>query len=247
MRLEQEVEFVREVLRVEALRRPGLPVEWEIGEEALEMPVPHLSLVTMVYQAVRDDAVGPARLRISAAAEGADVLLRVDAPGTPFTEGVDTADSAGVHGGYAFRRAPLDGDGVRLELRCASETPPPEPRTAPGSRAADASGPRSAAAPAVEGREPAVGRRLELGTYGAFLLFYTLLTVYTAYRQVGDGSVVLAAPAWAYVGGMGAYAALWWGSMALAARALSTRFPFAAANGAAAWPCTCWARWRWRC
>ena len=227
VRLEQEVEFVREVLRVEALRRPRLEVEWEIGDEALEMPVPHLSLVTMVYQAVRDDAATPARIRISAAAEGAEVLLRVDAPGVPFGDGVDTAAPAGVHGaGYAFRRAPLDGGGVRLELRCASDASPPEPQRAIDSRAGDASGPRSAARLAAEGREPAVGRGLELGTYGAFLLFYTLLTVYTAYRDVRGGSVVLAAPAWVYVGGMGAYAALWWGSMALAARALSTRFPF---------------------
>lgn len=230
VRLEQEVEFVREVLRVEALRRPGLQVEWEIGDEALEMPVPHLSLVTMVYHAVRDDAATLARIRISAAVEGADVLLRVDAPGVRFGEWMDTAASAGIHGGYAFRRAPLDGDGVRLELRCASEPPSPEPRpamrTAPDFHVEDVPGPRSPAAPAAEAREPAVGRGLELGTYAAFLLFYTLLTVYTAYLQVRDGSVVLAAPAWVYVGGMGAYAALWWGSMALAARALSTRFPF---------------------
>lgn len=226
VRLEQEVEFVREVLRVEALRRPGLQVEWEIGDEALEMPVPHLSLVTMVYQAVPgDDAAGPARIRICAAAEEPGVLLRVDAPGVPFGERVDTAAPAGVSGGYAFRRAPLDGGGVRLELRCASEPPPPEPRPAPASGPVGTAGPR-AGSPAVEGREPAVGRGLELGTYGAFLLFYTLLTVYTAYVDVGDGSVVLAAPAWVYVGGMGVYAALWWGSMALAARALSTRFPF---------------------
>ncbi|HEY0018523.1 MAG TPA: histidine kinase [Longimicrobium sp.] len=225
VRLEQEVEFVREVLRVEALRRPGLQVEWEIGDEALEMPVPHLSLVTMVYQAVQDDVAGPARIRISAAADGADVLLRVDAPGVPFGEGMDAAAAAGVHGGYAFRRAPLDDGGVRVELRCASEPPPPEPRPAPDFRATDATGPRSGS-PAAEAREPAVGRGLEMGTYGAFLLFYTLLTVYTEYVDVGDGSVVLTAPAWVYVAGMGAYATLWWASMALAARALSTRFPF---------------------
>lgn len=49
VRLEQEVEFVREVLRVEALRRRGLNVEWAIDDAALEMPVPHMSLLTMVY------------------------------------------------------------------------------------------------------------------------------------------------------------------------------------------------------
>ncbi|WP_420129129.1 histidine kinase [Longimicrobium sp.] len=226
VRLEQEVEFVREVLRVEALRRPGLQVEWEIAGDALEMPVPHLSLVTMVYQAVGDDAAGPPRIRISAAPEGADVLLRVDAPGVPFGETVDTVDSDGVSRGYAFRRAPRSGGGVRLEQRCASEPPPVEPRPAPASSSADVPGSRTTAAPVAERREPAVGRGLELGTYGAFLLFYTLLTVYAAYLQVRDGSVVLTAPAWVYVGGMGAYAALWWGSMALAARVLSTRFPF---------------------
>jgi two-component system, LytTR family, sensor kinase len=228
VRLEQEVEFVREVLRVEALRRPGLEVEWELADEALEMPVPHMSLVTMVYQALRDeDAAGPARIWISAAAEPPGVLLRVDARGEAAADPAAPAGEhlAAVHGaGHAFRRAPLEGDGVRLELRCASDpqrgadaAPVPPAAIPPAPRALD---------PTAAAREPAVGRGLELGTYGAFLLFYTLLTVYTAYLQVGDGSVVLAAPAWVYVGGMGAYAALWWGSMALAARALSTRLPF---------------------
>ncbi|HLM68552.1 MAG TPA: histidine kinase, partial [Longimicrobium sp.] len=238
VRLEQEVEFVREVLRVEALRRPGLAVEWALDDEALEMPVPHMSLVTMVYQALPDgDAAAPARLRISAVPEPSAVLLRVDAAGVP-ADGAGAADGIGerlgaVYGaGHTFQRAYAGPGEVRLELRCASDPPARDTAgaldTAPDPRPID----RRPARPAPADDQPAIGSRLEWGTYAAFMLFYTLLTLYTAQLQVNAGRVVLAAPAWVYVGGMGFYAALWWGSMALAARSLSNRYPIRRAN----WP-----------
>jgi LytS/YehU family sensor histidine kinase len=241
VRLEQEVEFVREVLRVEALRRPGLAVEWALDDEALDMPVPHMSLVTMVYQALRDgDAAAPARIRISAVPEPSAVMLRVDAAGLSAgtADGAGAADGIGerlgaVYGaGHTFQRASAGPDKVRLELRCASDPPAHDTAGAPAQPAESRPIDRLPARPAPVDDQPAIGSRLEWGTYAAFMLFYTLLTLYTAQLQVNAGRVVLAAPAWVYVGGMGFYAALWWGSMALAARSLSNRYPIRRAN----WP-----------
>jgi LytS/YehU family sensor histidine kinase len=231
VRLEQEVEFVREVLRVEALRRPGLDVEWAMDEAALEIPVPHMSLLTMVYQALPDgEAEGSARIRISAEAEPDGVRMRVDVHGiAPDPAAPGEPQGAGYGAGHELRRVPLGPDGVRLELSCPS-TPPAaaaEERVGPTSHHAETNPPP----PGAENGTP-IGRNLELGTYAAFALFYTLLTLYTANLRVGAGRVVLSAPAWVYVAGMGAYAAIWWASMAAAARFLSTRYPIRHGN----WP-----------
>ncbi|HZG42002.1 MAG TPA: histidine kinase, partial [Longimicrobium sp.] len=228
VRLEQEVEFVREVLRVEALRRPGLEVEWALDEAALEMPVPHMSLLTMVYQALPGgEAESSARMRISADADADGVRMRVDvhaiAP-DPAAPGARWGEA-----GHEFQRSPLGPDGARLELSCPSTPRTTVAAEAPVRPAGRVQG--DAPAPPAERATP-IGRNLELGTYAAFALFYTLLTLYTANLRVGAGRVVLSAPAWVYVAGMGAYAALWWASMAAAARFLSTRYPIRHGN----WP-----------
>jgi LytS/YehU family sensor histidine kinase len=227
VRLEQEVEFVREVLRVETLRCPGVNVEWAMDEAALELPVPHMSLLTMVYQALPDgEAKDSVRIRISAGAESDGVRMRVDVDGlAPHPHGPAVPGgrwSAEGDAAHPIQWIPLEPDGVRLELSCP---PTPAPAAAPDAVIRPV-GRREADAPAlpVEDGTP-IGRSLELGTYAAFALFYTLLTLYTANLRVGAGRVVLSAPAWVYVAGMGAYAAVWWASMAAAARFLSTRYP----------------------
>jgi LytS/YehU family sensor histidine kinase len=235
VRLEQEVEFVREVLRVEAMRRPGLAVEWELEDDALELAVPHMSLLAMVFQALQGDD-GPARLRISAAPEPSGVRLIVDVHGAAAGEDATASDSIpdrlrAVYGPeHGLRRIPLDGNGVRLQLVCSSE-PTEGDREAAIDRSSVPS-PVPASAPPAEDAGPAIGGRLELGTYAAFALFYSLLTLFTARAHVGAGDVVLAAPAWLYVAGMGAYVALWWASMAVTARFLSSRYPVRHGN----WP-----------
>jgi LytS/YehU family sensor histidine kinase len=227
VRLEQEVEFVREVLRVEALRRPGVDVEWAMDEAALEMPVPHMSLLTMVYQALPDgEAESPVRIRISAEPDSDGVRMCVDVHGiAPDPAALEERRGAGDGAGHGIQRIPL----VRLELSCPST---PAPVVAPEAPGPPAGRPEAdAPAPPVEDGTP-IGRSLELGTYAAFALFYTLLTLYTANLRVGAGRVVLSVPAWVYVAGMGAYAAVWWASMAAAARFLSTRYPVRHGN----WP-----------
>lgn len=227
VRLEQEVEFVREVLRLEALRRPGLDVDWKVDEGALELPVPHMSLVTLVYQALPEDVDAPVHLRLSAAATPAGVRLRVDAGGA--------AAERGEGGGEA--------DATRLERLCEIDAAAPDDGERPPRGAADAEvaatndvdavdGVRGDARGEVGGEAPALGRRLETGTYAAFLVFYLLLTLYTADARVASGRAALAAPAWVYVAGSGVYAALWWGSLVTAARRLSARFPVRQAR----WP-----------
>ncbi|WP_331877809.1 histidine kinase [Longimicrobium sp.] len=230
VRLEQEVEFVREVLRVEALRRPGLEVEWAMDQAVLEMPVPHMSLLTMVYQALPDGEAGSSTIRISAEAEPDGVRMRVDVHGIALDAAAPGQRwTAGYGAGHEFQRIPLGTDGVRLELSCPST---PAQVVASDAPVRPAGRPQAdAPAPAVEDGTP-IGRSLELGTYTAFALFYTLLTLYTANLRVGAGRVVLSAPAWVYVAGMGAYAAVWWASMAATARFLSTRHPVRHGN----WP-----------
>jgi LytS/YehU family sensor histidine kinase len=232
VRLEQEVEFVREVLRVEALRRPGVDVEWAIDEAALELPVPHMSLLTMVYQALPDgEADDSPHIRISAEPESDGVRMCVEvhgiAPDPPVpAERPGKADGAG----HGVQRIPLGPGGVRLELSYPSTSSPLVAVEGPVRPAVDRAKADAPAPPA--GDERPIGRNLELGTYAAFALFYTLLTLYTANLRVGAGRVVLSAPAWVYVAGMGAYAAIWWASMAAAARFLSTRYPVRYGN----WP-----------
>jgi sensor histidine kinase YesM len=77
LRLEQEMALVDDVLRVESMRRPELVVEREIDDAVWELPVPHMALLTLVYQALRED--GAVRIRIHAGADGDGVRLRVDA------------------------------------------------------------------------------------------------------------------------------------------------------------------------
>jgi sensor histidine kinase YesM len=198
VRLEQEVELVREVLAVEGMRRPRLAVEWAVDEAALEVPVPHLSVLPLVYQALGEDAA--CRLRIHAAPTETGVAVRVE----------------------AFRSAPgVEAWEVRREAVLAAEPAGPAATAAVADEAVPAPG--GAASPAPPPAQ--LGRRFELGTYAALLALYTLLAVYSAYAQVQRGGVALAGPAWVYVAGAGAYAALWWGSLAAAARYLSARFP----------------------
>jgi LytS/YehU family sensor histidine kinase len=211
VRLEKEVELVEEVLRVEALRRTGLVVEREIDEAALDLPVPHMALLTMVFQALQGcRADAPLRLAISAAPDESGVLLRVDAFGEP-------AEQPPAATAHAFRQTSV-GDSVRLELRCASEAP------------ADAAPVRRAAISAPAAPIPAVGRGLEAGTYATLILSYTLLALFAAWTRVESGSIALAGPAWLYVGGAAFYAALWWGSFVAAARWLSARYPIRQAS-----------------
>ncbi|HEV3052393.1 MAG TPA: histidine kinase, partial [Longimicrobium sp.] len=197
VRLEQEVELVREVLAVEAMRRPGLAVEWAVDEAALEVPVPHLSVLPLVYEALREDAAS--RLRIHAAPAETGVAVWVE----------------------AFSRAPgAEAWEVRRQAVLAAEPAGPAATAAAVDETVPGLGATSPAPPPAQ-----LGRRFERGTYAALLALYTLLAVYSAYAQVQRGGVTLAAPAWVYVAGTGAYAALWWGSLAAAARYFSDRFP----------------------
>ncbi|HEY0023152.1 MAG TPA: histidine kinase [Longimicrobium sp.] len=228
VRLEQEVEFVREVLRVEALRRPGVDVEWAMDEATLEMPVPHMCLLAMVYQALPGaETERPLRIRISAAPDSDGVRMCVDVHGiAPDPAALEERRGVGDGAGHGIQRIPLGPDGMRLMLSCPS-MPAAEAPVRPALDRAKADAP---APPA--GDERPIGRKLEFGTYAAFALFYTLLTLYTANLRIGAGRVGLTAPAWLYVAGMGAYVALWWASMAGTARVLSTRFPIRHGN----WP-----------
>ncbi len=244
VRLEKEVELVQEVLKVETLQRTDLTVEWEIDEASLELPVPHMSLLTLVYQALQDRGeAAPRRLRIGAMPDGSTVRLRVDAFGVVAEgiSGVTDPQSAGEHfrilndAGHEFQRHSIAPDGLRLELRCASE---PQARKGgeeatryPVGNTYSLEGRASAPAPLIQG-QPAVGRGLEVATYSTFVLFYTALALYTAYSRVTEADITLAAPAWLYVMGSGLYAALWWGSFVMAARFLSHRYPIRQRN----WP-----------
>lgn len=122
-----------------------------------------MALLTMVYRALqgcRTDA--PLRLTISAAPGECGVLLRVDASGQPAQHPLP----ATVH---AIRQTSID-NGVRLELRCASEVQEDE---APVRRA-------QIPEPTPTASVPAVGRRLEAGTYATLILSYTLLALFAA-------------------------------------------------------------------
>lgn len=233
VRLEKEVEFVREVLKVEALRRPGLGVEWEVDPEAWELRVPHMALLTMVADALGGfAAASPLRMRISAVPDHAALRLRVDAFGVPAGEpdagGEDERLRAASGAGHDIRRSPIAPDGVRLELRIESE--PREGETGgdaahlpPSEGGRPRGAPPAPATPAPERR--ALGTRLEAGTYAAFLLFNTLLALHGAHARAAEGRVELVAPAWVYVAGSGLSAALWWGSLVAMAWFLSRRYP----------------------
>lgn len=227
VRLENEVQFVREVLKVESLRRPALTVEWVVDEGAWELPVPHLSLLTMVSHALQgsgpDDAV---HLRIGGAARADGVHLSVEASGGA----ADRSDALEarirrLYGtGHGFRRTVDSGGAVRMEMHCPAEprerTPGDDPPPLPA-MAAEAAPPVDAAEP---GR-PFLGGRLEFATYATFLICNVLLAFYAAWGHVAERRAALRGPAWLYVAGSGFYVALWWGSLVTLAWFLSRRFP----------------------
>lgn len=250
VRLEQEAEFVRDVLRVEAMRRPGLAVEWAMDGDALDARVPHMSLLALVSRALgAAPADAPVRLRIRAEATDAGAALGVDA------FGVDAAAVARrargpADGGMDVHARVMAPDAVRLERICALDAADPADSVA----AADAAAPQRpaeaepeqeadrlipTAAPRGEGGAatdgdgasasasvpPGAGGRLEAATYASFILFATLLALYAGMAEVSGGAVELKRPVWMYVAGRGLYAALWSASLVATARFLSARFP----------------------
>lgn len=226
VRLENEVQFVREVLRVEELRHPGLTVEWVVDEDAWEIPVPHLSLLTLVSSALQGARLRQSpHLRIGATTAHNCVNLWVEAAGTVGHE--PDALHRLLHRlygvGHEFRCVRTNTGLTRVELLCRSK---PQTDQQDGRGVFPYDDGAAIEVPREYGEaERFRGARFELATYGTFLLCNTLLALYAAHRQVVAGQLELEVPAWVYVLGSGFFVALWWGSFAAAAWLLSWRYP----------------------
>lgn len=226
VRLESEIELVEEILRVEVQRRAALKVEWLVEESTLELPVPHMTLLTLIYRVLPLRAVSePLCLRITARASGDSLNLNVEA--LPVVDAfVNDVERAGAGAPTAMQGAPgretdqeQTGMVSRVELHWAPEAR--DSITAEPSSKDDVKGSRSPSLPYE--KQPVTFSRFERGTYVTFVLLQVLLALYTAYSTVVEGRIAIIAPRSVYILGSGVYAGLWCATLAIAARALTAR------------------------
>jgi two-component system, LytTR family, sensor kinase len=217
IRVEQEIELARDVLAVATLRRPGITVEWAIDDDALDLSIAPMSLTGLVHAALAECADDcRVQIRISTVGDG-----------TAATVHVAVADCSVAAAAYPA----VGGADVQ-----ASEFQGAVPAVA--SSAARATGEAAAPDRNATGRlsdavlVPAGHRWLGVGTYTVLIVLCAVQALYTANLQIAQGTIVLAAPSWVYIGGSGLYAALWWGSLVLVAHHVANRV---SRKGPAAW------------
>jgi len=132
--LQTELELTRRYLEIEQVRfGDRLGVEWNLDESLLESQVPSLIVLPLVENAIRhglSTKVGPGRLRISAGAEGATLVLTVVDDGlgsaVPLRLGVGIVNSRerleAIYGGRAALEVDTTpGEGFRARIRMPPE------------------------------------------------------------------------------------------------------------------------------
>ncbi len=232
--LEEEIELLRAYLDVELARlQDRLRVEWDVDEEALDAPVPHLILQTLVEGAIRRGdrlPAGDIAVRIEVRCDESGLLVAVEddradaaGPATPSA----TARLAQLHGsGAAVSSGPRAGGGTRVEARIPLLLGEPAPAPPPVLLSPEpALGAATLAALAERGaRRPRSVRRRALSALPLGLWFGACLAIF-ADTLHGEARAAGGTVPWPVAVAVGAYSAAIWTAFVWIAFRITRRAP----------------------